>query len=172
MKHFIYILIACTAFVFAACSNGEEDSIIKGEDRRFAALSLEEMLSLIPDSVHTLSDAEVLRAIKSFSDQQGSQTRTSVSKEMKIIKNYKVACNNTSTTRTAVEQDSVEFSFVDLGIDKVSGLAVVCRDSRYPEVLAYVPTSNIRAYQSCIPMQMMVSRSQALLCTILTNIML
>lgn len=160
MKHFIYILIACTAFVFAACSNGEEDSIIKGEDRRFAALSLEEVLSLIPDSVHTLSDAEVLRAIKSFSDQQSSQTRASVSKEMKIIKNYKVACDKASTTRTAVEQDSVEFSFVDLGIDKVSGLAVVCRDSRYPEVLAYVPTSNIQTYQSCIPMQMMVSRSQ------------
>lgn len=160
MKHLIYCLIACTAFVFAACSNGDEDSVIKGDDKRFASLSSEEVLSLIPDSAHTLSDAEVLRAISSFSENQGSQTRVSVSKEMKIVKNYKVACNQVSTTRAAVEQDSVEFSFVDLGLENVSGLAVVCRDSRYPEVLAYVPTSNIQTYQSCVPMQMMVSRAQ------------
>lgn len=160
MKHLIYCLIACTAFVFAACSNGDEDSVIKGDDRRFASLSSEEVLSLIPDSAHTLSDAEVLRAISSFSKNQGGQTRVSTSKEMKIVKNYKVACKQVSSTRAAVEQDSVEFSFVDLGLDKISGLAVVCRDSRYPEVLAYVPTSNIQTYQSCIPMQMMVSRAQ------------
>lgn len=115
MKHLIYCLIACTAFVFAACSNGDEDSVIKGDDRRFASLSSEEVLSLIPDSAHTLSDAEVLRAISSFSKNQGGQTRVSISKEMKIVKNYKVACKQVSSTRAAVEQDSVEFSFVDLG---------------------------------------------------------
>lgn len=164
MKRLIYNLIACSALIFAACSNEEDaihDDLIGGGDLMVVSLSCEEALSLVSDYTYTLSDDEVLQAVRTFLVQQeGQTTRTAVFNKMKIIQNYKVACNNEATTISTNRQDSIEFSLIDLGNDKTSGIAVVCRDSRYPEVLAYVPTANIQTYQSCTPMQMMISRSQ------------
>lgn len=164
MKHLICNLIACSALIFAACSNEEnaiDGNLIKDGDRMVVSISSEEALSLASDNAYTLSDDEVLQTVRIFSEQQDNQTtRTAVPNKMKIFQNYKVACSNKAATRTTNHQDSIEFSLIDLGMENASGVAVVCRDSRYPEVLAYVPTANIQTYQSCTPMQMMISRSQ------------
>ncbi|MDH8276263.1 hypothetical protein QIG69_28320, partial [Klebsiella pneumoniae] len=66
----------------------------------------------------------------------------------RIINNYKIACKDDIITRTQTSKDSIEFSSISLGENEYSGLAIVCRDSRYPEVLAYVPNVDIQTVQS------------------------
>lgn len=162
-KYLIYSLLTCTALTFASCSSEEEitdNGVIKGGDRMVVSLSNEEALSLVSSNAYTLSDDEVLQTVNVFEQQDDKTTKAARTNGIRIIKNYKVAYNSKSTTRSFNSQDSIEFSLIDLGVDKTSGIAVVCRDSRYPEVLAYVPSANIETYQSCTPMQMMINRSQ------------
>lgn len=161
-KKLIYSLFTCSAFLLASCSNEEEivgNETIGGGDKMVVSISNEEALSLVSNNAHTLSDDEVLKAITVFEQQSDKTTRTTISNNAKIIRNYKLACNS-ATTRGLNSKDSIEFSLIDLGIDKTSGIAIVCRDSRYPEVLAYVPSANMQTYQTCTPMQMMINRSQ------------
>ncbi len=164
MRKKIFGLVACFALILASCSNENEilgSGVNKPGDRMIVSLSKEEALSLASRNAHILSDNEVLQAVTIFSEQQDDKmTRSANAKNMKIIKNYNVACNSNLTTGSVTFQDSIAFCLVDLGIEKTSGLAVVCRDSRYPEVLAYIPTADMQMYQTCTPMQMMISRSQ------------
>lgn len=152
--------------VFAACSNKEEDIMYPSawdDDKRFSLLSIEEVISLFPDSLLAgtcaLSDEEVLQQVRIFSEND-IRGRTYVPNRMNIVHNYKVACNQLPVSKILSSQDFVEFSIVELDFNNASGFAVVCRDSRYPEILAYVPTLNFQSYQSCTPMQMMVGRAQ------------
>lgn len=154
-------IISILSFL-GSCSNEEKISnneIIDGGDKMFVSLTNEEALSLASNNFRTLSDDEVLKTITTFEQQNKKTTRTANSNNAKIIRNYKLACN-TSITRGLNPQDSIEFSLINLGINNDLGIAIVCRDSRYPEVLAYVPSANMQTYQTCTPMQMMINRSQ------------
>lgn len=154
--------------LLASCSAEDalvDKDVVKGGDRMVVALSGEEALSLVAGNSYTLSDKEVLDIVNNFSttsENDGSQTRTAATfmSNLQVIGNYKLACNNELTARESAPQDSVEFCQVRLGEKDTSGMAIVCRDSRYPEVLAYIPNVDIHTIQTFEPVQMMIERAQ------------
>lgn len=79
--------------VFAACSNKEEDIMYPSawdDDKRFSLLSIEEVISLFPDSLLAgtcaLSDEEVLQQVRIFSEND-IRGRTYVPNRMNIVHN-------------------------------------------------------------------------------------
>ena len=166
MKKLIFSFLVFTIFFLASCSSDEmpiDNNIVDGGDKMVVSLSSEEALSLVADKSYTLSDDEVLQVLDKFSSENDNVTRTSHigTNNFRIINNYKIACKDDIITRTPTSRDSIEFSSISLGENEYSGLAIVCRDSRYPEVLAYVPNVNIQTVQSSKPAQMMIDRAQS-----------
>lgn len=145
---------------FTSCTN--ENVVtrdIGGGDLMFVELTTKEALSITPNVSTDLSDEEVIQTVEKFTSSEAAMIGAATSPT--IINTYKTSLDNTHTRSDAKgDSDSISFSVVSLDENRDAGFAVVCRDSRYPEVLAYVPNINYEENKSFEPLKLMLARSQ------------
>lgn len=165
MKKFFVILPVCVASVLASCTanDSNDDSFTSGPDRMIAELTGEEAISLMADKTYTLSDDEVLQIVETFASQDvpSTETYSTRANTLRIVDNYALDNIDGVPTRFDNTGAATVFSVVSLGLgdNGDSGIAVVCRDSRYPEVLAYAPNADTQMLKENGPMQLMMTRA-------------
>ncbi|MBQ0073564.1 MAG: C10 family peptidase [Prevotella sp.] len=158
------LLVLVISFVSSCTNNNyEEVKMFENGDRYAVSITSEEAISLIADYSNNLSDTEVIQLVESFVCEQEPSTRATELnlQNVRIVKNYRLSCDNINLTRAGASTDSVDFCEIIFDCENNSGYAYVCRDSRYPEVLAFVPCIDYSSLNSYEPINIMIDRAQS-----------
>jgi len=158
MRKLNCVFCFCAIFLLSCTEGGEvdDDGVVCCFELMFAELTGEEALSLTPNEATELSDEEVVQAVNNFISAESGTRSTRMT--FAVVDNYKISLGD-AQTRSDVMSDSVTIAVVNLDEKKDAGFATVCRDSRYPEVLAYVPNVNYEENKSFEPLNMMLART-------------
>lgn len=163
MEKSVFLLLMT---VFCACSSSDSDitgNIGGNTDKLFAAVSPEEAISILPYNGENISADDIFTRIEEFAAENITRSdfqRNNINK-LEIIDEYSLDTTGVIlTTKSLSPIDAVSFAvarFYD--VDDREGVALVCSDERFPEVLAFVPDSKYDAWNN--PMaRLMVERAQ------------
>ncbi|MBF0761704.1 C10 family peptidase [Dysgonomonas mossii] len=141
-------LIIIISLIFNACSNDDENVAYENklDLESVSSLSNDELKSLVIN-YKELSGNEILNIVKDFQgsalkNQKGTKS-TSISFEIKnkYYINKKSEGNSVTKTTKSISEDAVQAPIYEVKFKSNSeeGLALVSGDSRYPEVIAYIP---------------------------------
>lgn len=139
-KKFKILLIAIPAIallMFSCSKEGES----KFNDVPSITLTEAEYLSITNENTSELTEAEIIEVITDYLDVENELSTRSLTDNPSIIRKYYVssANNDDVMTRSASCEASISVPVYEVAINDASGLAYVSGDSRYAEVLAYIP---------------------------------
>ncbi len=142
---YLSIVILFGAILFTSCE--KEDHRVSEFEAQKIKLSQAEIISISHDNHRELSESEVLEVLLNFQKEQLKETfslKSTASNDYLIKLKYYVSDTNSKDTYL---KSSNEGKFVlpiyeiEIKNDTDKGVAYVSADSRYPNVLAYIPNA-------------------------------
>lgn len=164
MKRSLFFLLCMT--LLCACSSKDdfvENQMYGDTDKRMAAISAEEAISLLPYRGETISVDEVAGLLEQYNSEQTMRStlnRNGVS-NIEIIDNYVLGYGGEKVVTKSVSlEETVSFCVARFNdINGHDGISLVCTDRRFPEILAFVPDSKYDTWKN--PMaRLMAERAQ------------